>query len=224
MIALALHALLTIPVVAYNGSRAIIDTGGVTETAAGNPVDFQTYYRGLGVGLALGANYLATHTVPAGHTRGKPKQAVKLDVRTSGSWTLAFVDCSIGGHSYRMLLDTVALAWPSAAASAPSAVLYLSSSAFTKLHSRHPAYPYYPGGEWIVNSQPAFVEAPSLTATTNCNGVVSTGQRIVERADDSTYRFLMQLFGLRVDGDASLAAFPAAGVVFDYPKRSMFLY
>jgi len=227
MFALALHALIcaiAIPIVPYQGVRAVVDTGGMTESRAQRPLDFETVYRGLGVDYAIGVDYLSLHDVRAGDTAGKPKHTVKLDVRSSPTFTSAFVNCTIGRRTYRMLLDTVAVAWPSQTTSKPVAALYLSSAAFEALHRARPELPYRAGGRWIVDSHGAFVEAPSLVATTSCGGVTRYHRLVVEREDNATYALLHQLYGIKVDGDVSLSAWPARGVDINFPGRALDIY
>jgi hypothetical protein len=217
-------ALIAIPIVPYApapGGTAMVDTGGQSETALRHPLDFGSLYRGLGVGYVLGIDYLKIHTVDAGTTSGKPQSVVALDVRTSKEWTLAFVTCTIGGKDYRMLLDTAALVWPSNSPSEPKGAIYLATGAFEALHRSHPQWPYRAGGSWIVDARDHFVEARSMQASTSCGGVKRDNRLLVERTDDSTYRYMRQLFDIRVDGDASLAAFEANGVRIDFPAREL---
>lgn len=202
----------------------MVDTGGLTEAKTRHPLEFTSLYRGLGVDYVLGVDYLTAHSIVVGTTAGAPRKIVNLDVRAARQWTLAFVPCTIGEHSYRMLLDTAALAWPSKLKSKPAAVIYVASSPFETLHRRHPKWPYRKGGLWIVDARGHFVEARSMVAETTCGGVARPGRVIVERADDSTYRYMRQLFGLKVDGDASLAAFEASGIRISFPKATLAIY
>jgi hypothetical protein len=70
----------------------------------------------------------------------------------------------------------------------------------------------------IVDSRGQFVRAATMLATVRCGGSVRTTE-LVERADPATYEWFSRTFGVKVDGDASLAAFQGSGVRIDFPDR-----
>ncbi len=206
--------------------NAIVDTGGVTETKERRPADFQTYYSGLPISVALGADYLRDHEVSAGSSEGTP-QAIPLRVRTVGKATVAVVECTIGGSTYQMLLDTAALAWRSSDSEhrSPQAVIFLSGPAFTELAGAHPAWPIAADGYQIVTERGLFVAARSLVAPrVECAGHASTARLVVERDDLTTYQRLKLNLGEDIQGDASLSAFPAKGVTLEFSNSRMLVY
>jgi hypothetical protein len=72
----------------------------------------------------------------------------------------------------------------------------------------------------IMGESGNFVTEPSLTvASLTCGAVTTRKAVVVERSDDTTYRFLESMFGLRVDGDVGLGGLPGIGWTIDFPSR-----
>jgi hypothetical protein len=200
--------------------RAIVDTGGNTELRKEHPRDFETYYHGLPIDMAIGPDYLARHRVLLADTESGRPLRVPLDITTKDAFTLAFVTCTIGSQPYRFLLDTAALAWSTHdnAHATPLGVTFVGRAAFAALrrqeHNR-------PGRLWqIMNESGRFVSEPSLiVATLRCGSAGTSSAIVVERSDDTTYHLLKKTFGFTVDGDVGLGGLPGRGWIVDFPDR-----
>ena len=202
--------------------RAIVDTGGVTISRRNDPRTFATYYRGLGIDAAVGADYLRTHVVRIGDTRGSPRRRIPLDVRTKRGLTAAFVSCMLGKHSYRLLLDTAALAWIKGQME-PRGVVLLAPSAFLRLMREENARPTT--SYEIATESGSFTTARSFVSERiDCGAARTRSVVVVERTDPRTFAFMKKIFNLRVDGDAGLAAFSGTGVAFDFPGSTLAIW
>src|SRR5215469_17794235 len=82
-------------------AQAILDSGGVSESREKAKSDFETYYHGLPIEMAVGADYLANHRVVLGQPSENPI-TVPLDVRTQQHETVAFLSCDIGSRINRL--------------------------------------------------------------------------------------------------------------------------
>jgi hypothetical protein len=201
---------------------AIVDTGGTTELRKTHPKDFATYYHGLHVDAAIGADYLRDHAIELGSVSANA-DSVSLDVRTVKHQTTAFVRCTIAQTSYRMLLDTAALAWKSTDTGAlhPLGVIYLGRAAFDGV-ARRLNVAVASAAYRIVDGRGRFIAARSLIApNTRCGDVQRKERLIVERTDSSTYAGMKQTTGLDVDGDVSLSAFEGSGLLIDFPHKHL---
>jgi hypothetical protein len=201
--------------------RAIVDTGGFTESKAHHPRDFVTYYHGLPISMAIGPDYLRDRSVTLGTPSGGAPETIPLDVMTKNGSTSALLSCNIGGQPYRMLLDTAALAWSKSdtARASPVGVIFLAGPAFTDVLARHPDWQTQ---EHQIAGEDRFVTARSMIAPeTACGGVVRRNRLIVERSDPTTFAYLAKSFGVAVQGDASLSAFSGKSIRLDFPNRSL---
>lgn len=207
---------LTKPVI----GRAIVDTGGFTESRKQHPKDFDAYYHGLPIQFAIGPDYLAHRRILLANTGAGRALRVPLDVAAKGQDTLAFVGCTAGAARYRMLLDTAAFAWSSADTNhaQPVGVTLLSSQTFTTLHADPRNRP---GPTWqIMNESGHFVNEPSLVASSlTCGDVTTRNAIVVERSDNTTYQYIRKQFGLAVNGDIGLGGLPGIGWTLDFPAR-----
>jgi len=199
---------------------AIVDTGGYTELRKEHPRNFETYYHGLPIDMAIGPDYLAHHRVLLAQTESGHPIRVPLEIRTKDSSTFAFVTCTIGSRPYRFLLDTAALAWDTRDQkhATPLGVTFVGRAAFAALHRQEQNRP---GSSWqIMNESGRFVTEPSLiVASLRCGRAGTSSAIVVERSDDTTYDFLKKSFGIRVDGDVGLGGLPGRGWIVDFPAR-----
>jgi hypothetical protein len=205
--------------------RAIVDTGGATESRKQHPKDFDAYYHGLPIQFAIGPDFLARRRILLAYTGAGKALRVPLDVATNAQDTLAFVSCTAGAARYRMLLDTAAFAWLSSDTNhaQPIGVTLVSSQTFAALRADPQSRP---GPTWqIMNESGHFVNEPSLIASSlTCGDVTTRHAMVVERSDNTTYQHIRKEFGLTVDGDVGLGGLPGLGWTLDFPARLLTIH
>lgn len=202
-------------------TNAIVDTGGFTESKAHHPRDFVTYYHGLPISMAIGPDYLRDRSVTLGTPSKATPETIPLDVITKNRDTFALLGCTIDDRSYRMLLDTAALAWrdSDAVRRSPAGVILLSEPSFTSIFRRHPRWATH---DHQIAKDDGFVEARAMVVPqTFCGGAMRKNRLIVERSDATTFNYLAKSFGVTVQGDASLSAFSGKSIRLDFPNRTL---
>lgn len=203
---------------------AILDTGGFTELRAASPRDFETYYRGLPIDAAVGADTLARYVVTLGKPADTTPITLAVAVRHLRHETFAFVPVTIDRKRFTMLFDTGAVGWlrSDVAYQRPFGISFLRSSVFQDLHRHHPQWAFHASAVRVANEKGAIVRASSITVPSLAVGSIIAGPvTFIERADDTTYAAIWRLAKIDVNGDLGLNALDPKWITLDFTHASI---